>query len=58
MAALSFSRPAGLHIDAVDPEIDDLEVGDGTGPPELVLGLPPRLQPRDRGGRQRRAVPQ
>src|SRR6058998_2365663 len=49
---------AGLHIDAVDPEVDDLKVRDGAGPPALVLGLPPGLQPRDRGGRQRRAVPQ
>ena len=26
-------------------------LGDGASPPELVLGLPPGLQPRDRGGR-------
>ena len=45
-----------LDVDAVDPQEHRLEVGERPRPPELVLGLPPRLQPGHRGRRQRGAV--
>src|SRR6266568_2637509 len=47
---------AGLHVHAVHPEVDDVEVLDHPGLPEFVLRLPARLEARDRGRRQRRAV--
>src|SRR5437867_13094774 len=47
---------AGLHVYAVHPEVDDVAVLDRTRLPEFVLRLPARLEARDRGRRQRRAV--
>jgi hypothetical protein len=49
---------AGLHVHAVHPQVDDVKVGDRPHPPQVVLCLPARLQPRDRRGRQRRSLAQ
>src|SRR5215813_14780621 len=46
----------GFHVHAVHPEVDDLEVLERARLPELVLGLPARLEARDRRRRQRGAV--
>src|SRR5206468_674456 len=46
----------GLDVHAVHPEVDDLEIRYRPRLPELVLGLPARLEASNRRRRERRAL--
>jgi hypothetical protein len=45
----------GLDVDPVRPQVHRLEIVQPPASPRVVFGLPAGLQPRHRGGRQRRA---
>jgi len=43
---------AGLHVQVIGPDVDDLQVIEPSPLPGRRLVLPLRLEPLDRGGRQ------
>ncbi len=49
---------AGLHVDPVDPEVDDLEPRQALPRPRVKLDVPLLFEPRDRRGRDGRFVTQ